>query len=181
MVVMLHPDYPILPAADYAAREHGGFRSLRPRARLKDAERRSVAGGMPLYKFVANRISTAFQNKLLRRITLRISHWIPRLQQRTFARTAAGSQLGRFVFDNQVIAQCLLLKARIGEISCPTRYFAEASSINFRRSVRYGFRVLQTTFQCLLAKRGLRVSPRYRVTGFETAQPERMFAAQGQE
>jgi hypothetical protein len=57
-----------------------------------------------------------------------------------------------FVFDNQVVAQALLMKARIGEISCPTRYFPEASSINFRRSVKYGFGVVWTTFACCLAR-----------------------------
>jgi hypothetical protein len=60
-----------------------------------------------------------------------------------------------FVFDNQILAQCVHFGFRIGEVSCPTKYFAEASSINFRRSVKYGFGVLGTTVQFALQKAGL--------------------------
>jgi hypothetical protein len=64
-----------------------------------------------------------------------------------------------FVFDNQMLAQAVMYGARIGEISCPTRYFAEASSINFRRSAVYGLGVLRTSIQFLLAKWGLHRTP----------------------
>ena len=77
-----------------------------------------------------------------------------------------------FVFDNQVIAQAILLKARIGEISCPTRYFPEASSINFRRSLVYGLGVVKTTFGCCLARCGLPYSSTFRSTSWEQPDSE---------
>jgi len=64
-----------------------------------------------------------------------------------------------FVFDNQVLAQCIYLHARIGEVSCPTRYFPEASSINLHRSTVYGLGVLQTTVDCIAARLGLYRKP----------------------
>ena len=64
-----------------------------------------------------------------------------------------------FVFDNQLLAQCICVGARIGEVSCPTRYFPEASSINFRRSTIYGFGVLKTTADCMAARLGLYRKP----------------------
>ena len=64
-----------------------------------------------------------------------------------------------FVFDNQLLAQCICVGARIGEVSCPTRYFPEASSINFQRSTIYGFGVLKTTADCMAARLGLYRKP----------------------
>ena len=81
-----------------------------------------------------------------------------------------------FVFDNQVIAQCILLKARIGEVSCPTRYFPEASSINFRRSVTYGLGVLGTTMQCMFTRLGLSSPDRFKFTGPFVPEEEPDFA-----
>ena len=70
-----------------------------------------------------------------------------------------------FVFDNQMIAQAVMFGFRIGEISCPTKYFEEASSINFKRSVEYGLGVLATTASFVAHKWGIRRAPRYRSTG----------------
>jgi hypothetical protein len=100
---------------------------------------------MPLYKYASNRLLTLFENLLLgaklseyhtgfRAYTRELLEALP-LEQNS----------NNFVFDNQVIAQAILLKARIGEISCPTKYFPEASSINLRNSFVYGLGVIQTT------------------------------------
>jgi len=70
-----------------------------------------------------------------------------------------------FVFDNQTLAQCVHFGFRIGEVSCPTKYFGEASSINFRRSVKYGFGVLATTLQFALQRIGLVRLPRFSAEG----------------
>jgi hypothetical protein len=70
-----------------------------------------------------------------------------------------------FVFDNQMIAQAVMFGFQIGEVSCPTKYFAEASSINFKRSVEYGLGVLATTLGFVAHKLGIKRSPRYGVTG----------------
>jgi hypothetical protein len=70
-------------------------------------------------------------------------------------RLPLGENSDDFVFDNQMLAQCVYFGFRIGEVSCPTKYFEEASSINFRRSVRYGLEVVQTTLQFALQRAGL--------------------------
>src|SRR5262249_40569017 len=109
-------------------------------------------GGMPLYKYVANRFLTAFQNILLRQ---KLSEY--HTGYRAFSRDVLSSlpleeNTDDFVFDNEMLAQVTYFNYRIGEVSCPTKYFPEASSINFRRSVKYGFGVLATCFQYRLQK-----------------------------
>jgi hypothetical protein len=119
----------------------------------------SVARGMPRYKYVANRFLTVVENVLLQQ---KLSEYHTGL--RAFSSTLlAGLPFERnsddFVFDNQIIAQAISVGARIGEVSCPTRYQAESSSINLRRSVTYGLGVLRTSGQYRLRKHGLRQYP----------------------
>ena len=145
VVVMVHPDYQytpkLLPAlvGPIVWDVHDcmlGSRILGGRA---------LAGGMPLYKYVSNRALTAFQNLLLG-TKLSEFHTGYRAYRRQVLETLpllANSD--DFVFDNQVIAQIVAQGYSIGEISCPTKYFPEASSINFGRSVRYGLGVLLTS------------------------------------
>jgi len=82
-----------------------------------------------------------------------------------------------FVFDNQMLAQCVHFGFRIGEVSCPTKYFAEASSINFRRSVKYGFGVLGTSLEFKLNKWGLARNPRFSPQGKKLGAPPEMAQA----
>jgi hypothetical protein len=115
----------------------------------------ALHGGMPFYKYVANRFLTAFENLFL---GIKLSEY--HTGYRAFSREVlTGLPLlensDDFVFDNQVLAQCVNFGFRIGEVSCPTKYFEEASSINFRRSVTYGFGVLRTTLQFALQRAGL--------------------------
>src|SRR5262249_28469032 len=115
----------------------------------------AVAGGMPVYKYVANRFLTAAQNLVMGR---KLSEY--HTGYRAFSRAVLETlPLDRnsndFIFDNQMLRQALRYGFRIGEISCPTRYFAEASSINFRRSVVYGLGVLG----CALANHRFRAPP----------------------
>ncbi|HEY9500109.1 MAG TPA: hypothetical protein VIR01_00620, partial [Pyrinomonadaceae bacterium] len=115
----------------------------------------ALKGGMPLYKYVANRCLTAFQNAFL---GAKLSKYHTGF--RAFGRNVLTSlplleNSDDFVFDNQIIAQSLMFGFRIGEISCPTSYFKEASSISFRRSIRYGFGVLATTTLFVIHKLGL--------------------------
>jgi hypothetical protein len=110
---------------------------------------------MPLYKYIANRFLTAFQNVAL---VTKISEF--HTGYRAFSRKVLqelpfAENSDDFVFDSQMLAQCVYFGYRIGEISCPTKYFPEASSINFRRSVKYGLGVLGVTLQFLLQKNGL--------------------------
>jgi hypothetical protein len=110
---------------------------------------------MPTYKYVFNRLLTAAQNLLCR---AKLSEY--HTGYRAFTREVLESlplleNSDDFVFDNQMLAQILLAGFEIGEISCPAAYFEEASSINFRRSVRYGLGVLATSLQAYAHRKGL--------------------------
>jgi hypothetical protein len=114
---------------------------------------------MPRYKYVANRFLTFVENVFLQQ---KLSEYHTGL--RAFSSTLLASlpferNSDDFVFDNQIIAQAISVGARIGEVSCPTRYQAESSSINLRRSIRYGLGVLRTCGQYWLRKHGLRQYP----------------------
>ena len=159
IVVMLHPDYQYSPklvtamAAMIASNHYDvvlGSRILGSGA---------LKGGMPLYKYVANRALTFVENILL---GLKLSEY------HTGYRAWSAAALRRldlsrcsddFVFDNQMLALAAWAGLAIGEISCPTKYFAEASSINFARSVTYGLGVLETGAKFRLARWGLHHDP----------------------
>ena len=115
----------------------------------------ALKGGMPLYKYIANRALTLVENLLLGH---KLSEY--HTGYRAFSRgVLEGIPLEAnsddFVFDNQMLAQIVWFGYRLGEVSCPTKYFEDASSINFRRSVIYGLGVLKTAFQFRLGKMGL--------------------------
>jgi glycosyltransferase involved in cell wall biosynthesis len=155
VVVMTHPDYqysPLLVTAMASMVAYGVY-DLSLGSRILGGG--ALRGGMPRYKYVANRALTSFQN-----IVMGASLSEYHTGYRAFSRELLDAlPLDRnsedFVFDNQMLAQAILYGARIGEISCPTRYFPEASSINLRRSTIYGFGVLQTALQFRMAKWGL--------------------------
>ena len=120
---------------------------------------------MPLYKYIANRLLTAFENLFLR-VKLSEYHTGYRAFSRdVLSRLPLGENSDDFVFDNQMLAQCVYFGFRIGEVSCPTKYFKEASSINFRRSVRYGLEVLRTTIQFALQRAGIIHNPIFNEKG----------------
>jgi hypothetical protein len=120
---------------------------------------------MPLYKYFANRCLTGFQNLFLR-VKLSEYHTGYRAFSRTLLQTLPLLENSDdFVFDNQMIAQAVMFGFRIGEISCPTKYFDGASSINFKRSVKYGLGVLSTTATFVAHKLGLVRIARFNATG----------------
>jgi glycosyltransferase involved in cell wall biosynthesis len=160
IIVMLHPDYQYSPklAAAMAAMIASGEYDVVLGSRILGVG--ALAGGMPLYKYVSNRVLTAVENLLL---NYKLSEY--HTGYRAFARHVLDSlpleeNSDDFVFDNQVLAQVIFAGHRMGELSCPTRYFPEASSIGFRRSVRYGLGVLVTSLQFRLQR--LRVA-RFRI------------------
>ena len=145
IVIMLHPDYqytPLLLTAMISIIGNGLYPVvLGSRILGKGA----LKGGMPMYKYIANRFLTAVENIML---GLKLSEY--HTGYRAFNRKALQAvdwkkNSDDFVFDNQIIAQLRAADVRFGEISCPTKYFEEASSINFRRSVKYGLGVLGTS------------------------------------
>ena len=162
VVVMIHPDYqysPLLVTAIASMVAYGVY-DVALGSRILGGG--ALRGGMPLYKYISNRFLTISQNFL---IGAHLSEY--HTGYRAFSRELLESlPLERnsddFVFDNQMLAQSVMFGARIGEISCPTKYFAEASSINFRRSAEYGLGVLATSFGFLLAKWGLHRAPIFR-------------------
>ena len=155
VVVMLHPDYQYEPllVTPMATMIAYGVYDLALGSRILGGG--AIRGGMPVYKYISNRALTLFQNLLL---GAKLSEYHTGFRAYSSALLRAlplEANSEDFVFDNQVIAQAVLLGARIGEISCPTKYFPEASSINFHRSAVYGLGVLQTSLEYRLARWGL--------------------------
>jgi glycosyltransferase involved in cell wall biosynthesis len=165
IVVMVHPDYqytPLLVPA-MAGMVASGVYDMVLASRILGAG--ALKGGMPLYKYVANRFLTAFQNLFLG-IKLSEYHTGFRAFSRELLQTLPLLENSDdFIFDNQMIAQAAMFGYKIGEISCPTKYFAGASSINFRRSVKYGLGVLATTASFVAHKLGIVRLPRFSATG----------------
>jgi glycosyltransferase involved in cell wall biosynthesis len=159
VVVMTHPDYqysPLLVTAMASMVAYGVY-DVALGSRILGGG--ALRGGMPRYKYVANRALTTFQN-ILMGAHLSEYHTGYRAYSKELLNSLPIEKNSEdFVFDNQILAQAILLGARIGEISCPTRYFPEASSINFRRSSIYGLGVLKTAVEFRLAKWGLGRTP----------------------
>src|SRR5208337_2896892 len=165
IVVMVHPDYqytPLLVPA-MAGMVASGVYDMVLASRILGGG--ALKGGMPRYKYIANRLLTAFQNLFL---GVKLSEYHTGF--RAFSRELLQAlplleNSDDFVFDNQMIAQAVMFGFNIGEISCPTKYFEEASSINFKRSVEYGLGVLATTASYVLHKWGIRHRPMFDATG----------------
>ena len=163
IVVMVHPDYQYDPrlVTAMAGMVASGIYDMVLGSRMLGSG--ALRGGMPLWKYCANRLLTLFENLLLG-AHLSEYHTGYRAYSRTLLDLLPWQRNSDdFVFDNQILAQAIVGGFGIGEVSVPTRYFAEASSIGFRRSVRYGFGVIGTTMLALLARTGL-----YRSRLFET-------------
>ena len=170
IVVMVHPDYQYTPSLvpAMAGMVASGVYDMVLGSRILGAG--ALKGGMPLYKYVANRLLTAFQN-LLMGVKLSEYHTGFRAFSRELLETLPLLEdSDDFVFDNQMIAQAVMFGFRIGEISCPTKYFEEASSINFKRSVQYGLGVLATTASFVAHKWGIKRVPRFYASGRKVRQ-----------
>jgi glycosyltransferase involved in cell wall biosynthesis len=165
IVVMLHPDYQYTPAlvpamADMIA---SGVYDMVLGSRILGGG--ALSGGMPLYKYIANRFLTAFQNLFL---GVKLSEYHTGF--RAFSRNLLQSlplleNSDDFIFDNQMIAQAVMFGFRIGEMSCPAKYCEDASSINFKRSVTYGLGVIATTVGFVAHKWGVFHAQRYDSNG----------------
>jgi glycosyltransferase involved in cell wall biosynthesis len=165
IVVMVHPDYQYTPSLvpAMAGMIASGVYDMVLGSRILGAG--ALKGGMPLYKYIANRFLTAFENLFLG-IKLSEYHTGFRAFSRELLETLPLLENSDdFVFDNQMIAQAVMFGFQIGEISCPTKYFEDASSINFKRSVQYGLGVIITTFCFVAHKLGVRLAPRFGATG----------------
>ena len=152
IIVMLHPDYQYTPAlivpmvsliANNVYPVVFGSRILGKGA---------LKGGMPVYKYIMNRMLTATQNLLMWQKLSEYHTGYRAYHKKVLQAIAFENNSDDFVFDNEMVAQIFYKGFEVAEITCPTRYFKEASSINFRRSVKYGSGVLRVSFQYALQK-----------------------------
>jgi glycosyltransferase involved in cell wall biosynthesis len=148
IVVMLHPDYqydPRLITAMAGMIASGVYGFVLGSRILGGGSQGALAGGMPAYKYVANRALTAFQNFLLGAKLSEYHTGYRAFSRETLLALPFLANSDDFVFDNQMLVQAIARRVAIGEISCPARYQPESSSISFARSVRYGLGVVRTT------------------------------------
>jgi len=155
IVVMLHPDYQYTPRLITAVSAMIAFGEFDAVLASRILGIGALKGGMPLYKYIANRILTFVENLLLGHKLSEYHTGYRAFSREVLERLPLDENSDDFVFDNKMLAQIVWADFRIGEVSCPTKYFPEASSINFKRSVKYGFGVLGTAVQFRMAKMGL--------------------------
>ena len=155
IVVMVHPDYqytPLLIEAMVYPIVRGVFDvMLGSRILGKGALR----GGMPLYKYIANRFLTFFENVMLSQKLAEYHTGYRAFSREVLEKLPLHLNSDDFVFDNEMLGQITYAGFEIGEVTCPTKYFKEASSINFKRSVKYGLGVLRVSITYRLQKWGL--------------------------
>jgi glycosyltransferase involved in cell wall biosynthesis len=152
IIVMLHPDYQYTPKLIHSMCYviANGVYDVVLGSRILG--RGALKGGMPLYKYIANRILTLFQNFLMGQKLSEYHTGYRAFSANVFNSIRYHANSDGFVFDNQLIAQIFYAGFEIAEITCPTRYFEEASSINLRRSIIYGLGVILTSLQYRLQK-----------------------------
>ena len=159
IVVMLHPDYqysPKLVTAMASMIASGEFDVVLGSRILG---RGALVGGMPVHKYISNRCLTLFENTMIGQKLSEYHTGFRAWSRAVLEKLPLHNNSDDFVFDNQMLAQAMYFGFKIGEISCPTKYFPEASSINFNRSVAYGVGVLKTSVQFRLTRMGVINSP----------------------
>jgi glycosyltransferase involved in cell wall biosynthesis len=161
IIVMVHPDYQYDPrlVTPMAAMVASGVYEVVLGSRILAGS--AMDGGMPAWKYAANRALTLVENLLLGSKLSEFHTGFRGYARHVLEALPLGANSDDFVFDNELLVQCIVGRYRIGEISCPARYFPEASSINLRRSIVYGFGVLRVTLQGFLFRVGLYHHPRF--------------------
>ena len=152
IVVMVHPDYQYSPKLIVPMAGMIAFGEYDVVLGSRILGKGALVGGMPLYKYVANRFLTLAQNLLMGQKLSEYHTGFRAFSREVLEGLPMDGNSDDFVFDNEIIAQATFFDYMIGEISCPTRYFTDASSINFARSVQYGIGVLKTSFKYRLQK-----------------------------
>ena len=159
IVIMLHPDYQYTPklisAMAFMIAE--GIFDVVIGSRILG--NKAMAGGMPAYKYVANRFLTLAENIIINQKLSEYHTGYRAFSVETLTTIPLLENSDDFIFDNEMLLQALYFGFQVGEVSCPARYFEEASSISFRRSMKYGFGVLQTAGKYFLAKNGIKSFP----------------------
>ena len=150
IVIMVHPDYQYTPKLITAMASMIAFDVYDVVLGSRIIGGKAIKGGMPIYKYIANRFLTAFENLILGSKLSEFHTGYRAFSRAVLENLPLGNNSDDFVFDNEMLVQILYFGYLIGEISCPTRYFTGASSIGFRKAMRYGFGVIITTLKCLL-------------------------------
>lgn len=158
IVVMLHADYQYSPklVVAMASMIASGLYDCVLASRILGKEQ--LSGGMPLYKYVANRSLTFVQNLLCNHKLSEYHTGYRAFSREILLKLPLNNNDNDFIFDNEMLAQIIVAGYRIGEVSCPTVYLPDSSSINFMRSVKYGFGVLGVSMLTFLAHRGIKLS-----------------------
>lgn len=161
VVVMVHPDYQYEPrlVTAMASMITSGVYDCVIGSRILGGQ--SLKGGMPLWKYIANRLLTVIENLMLGGKLSEYHTGYRAFSRELLQKTRWSECSNDFVYDNEMLAQIILGKFRLGEISVPTKYFDNASSINFKRSVQYGLGVLRVSFTGFLWRIGLRFETRF--------------------
>ncbi len=156
IVVMIHPDYQYSPrlVTAMASMIASGHYDIVLGSRILGGM--ALKGGMPLYKYIANRFLTFIENLAIGAKLSEYHTGFRAFNRKVLETLPLKKNSDDFVFDNEILVQAVSFGFRIGEISCPTRYFTHSSSINFRRSIIYGFGVLITTLKYLFHKSGIK-------------------------
>jgi glycosyltransferase involved in cell wall biosynthesis len=152
IIVMVHPDYQYTPRLVTAMASMIAYDVYDVVLGSRIIGGRAISGGMPIYKYISNRFLTAFENIFLGSKLSEFHTGYRAFSRKVLETLPLNENSDDFVFDNQMLAQIIYFGYSIGEISCPTRYFTEASSINFPRSVKYGVGVVITSFKSLLSR-----------------------------
>ena len=162
IIVMLHPDYQYTPRLIHSMCYLIANNVYEVVFGSRILGRGALKGGMPVYKYVANRLLTLTQNILMNQKLSEYHTGFRAYSSKVLRSIDFNSNSDDFIFDNQIIAQICYAGFEIAEITCPTKYFDEASSINLKRSIVYGLGVLKTSFEYFLQKLGLLKNPRFK-------------------
>jgi len=150
IIIMLHPDYQYTPKLVTAMASMIAYDVYDVVLGSRIIGGRALRGGMPTYKYVANRFLTAFENIILGSKLSEFHTGYRAFSREVIEALPLNMNSDDFIFDNEMLVQIIYFGYRIGEISCPTRYFEEASSIGVMRSIKYGIGVILTSFKCFL-------------------------------
>lgn len=155
IIIMLHPDYQYTPKLIHSIASIIAYDVYPVVLASRILGKGALQGGMPKYKYVANRILTLTQNILMSQKLSEYHSGYRAFSKEVFDKIDISNNSEDFVFDNQMLAQIFYAGFEIGEVTCPTKYFKEASSINFSRSVTYGLGVMKVSVLYRLAKLGI--------------------------
>lgn len=172
IVVMVHPDYQYTPGLIVSMAGMLAYGTYDAALGSRILAQSAIRGGMPFYKYVFNRFLTLFQNLLMGQKLSEYHTGYRVFSRRVLETLPLEENSDDFVFDNEMIAQMMFFDFRVGELSCPTRYDGDSSSISFSRSVRYGYGVLVVSLKYFFARRGFGEFSIFREGGRRLGQSE---------